>query len=80
MSGDNSLLAKWSTANLTANGGSIVHQVELQSPSAFAEVNDHAQYGSAYYGTNQVMIYIAADPAYLTLALFIGKWADICDW
>ncbi|KAF8595372.1 DUF1793-domain-containing protein [Ceratobasidium sp. AG-I] len=53
VSGDNSLLAKWSTANLTANGGSIVHQVELQSPSAFAEVNDHAQYGSAYYGTNQ---------------------------
>lgn len=67
VSGDNSLTAKWSTTTLTTNGGSIVHQVQLQNPSAFAEVNDHTQYGSAYYGTNQVHNCLGSDiDSYLT--------------
>ncbi|KAG8707228.1 hypothetical protein FRC09_001952 [Ceratobasidium sp. 395] len=53
VSGDNSLGAKWSTSTLTSNGGSVVHQVTLQNPVKYAEINDHTQYGSAYYGTNQ---------------------------
>ncbi|KAG8714064.1 hypothetical protein FRC08_012425 [Ceratobasidium sp. 394] len=53
VSGDNSLGAKWSTNTLTSNGGAIVHQVTLQKPVPYAEINDHTQYGTAYYGTNQ---------------------------
>ncbi|QRV97100.1 DNA polymerase 1 [Ceratobasidium sp. AG-Ba] len=50
VSGDNSLLAKWSTSNVT---DAIVHRVTLQNPTPFAEVDDHTQYGSAYYGIRQ---------------------------
>ncbi|KAG5724965.1 hypothetical protein E4T56_gene12457 [Termitomyces sp. T112] len=47
VSGDNSLIANWSTST----GNVITHQVQLQSPSVFSEVNDHTQYGSAFYST-----------------------------
>ncbi|KAG8722947.1 hypothetical protein FRC09_005472 [Ceratobasidium sp. 395] len=49
VSGDNSLTATWSTNNLN---GAIAHQVQLQNQGQYKEVNDHTQYGSAYYGTN----------------------------
>ncbi|KAG8715007.1 hypothetical protein FRC11_006163 [Ceratobasidium sp. 423] len=53
-SGDNGLPVKWSTSKLTGNGNPIVHQVSLQNPVPYAEINDHTQYGTAYYATNQV--------------------------
>lgn len=40
VSGDNSLVANWSTS-VTSNV--ITHQVQLQSPSVFSEFNDHTQ-------------------------------------
>ncbi|KAF8639975.1 hypothetical protein AX17_001222 [Amanita inopinata Kibby_2008] len=48
VSGSNSLTATWSTTvdNI------ITHQVQLQDQSLFAEINDHTQYGSAYYSTS----------------------------
>ncbi|KIL59835.1 hypothetical protein M378DRAFT_193746 [Amanita muscaria Koide BX008] len=45
VSGDNSLAANWSTSV----GSIVTHKVQLQQQSIFAEVNDHTQYGSAYY-------------------------------
>ncbi|ESK94383.1 glutaminase, partial [Moniliophthora roreri MCA 2997] len=48
VSGDNSLTANWST---TTSGSIVTHQVQLTSPRAFAETNDHTQYGSAFYST-----------------------------
>ncbi|CAE6479297.1 unnamed protein product [Rhizoctonia solani] len=53
-SGDNGLPVKWSTSKLTGNGNPIIHQVSLQNPVRYAEINDHTQYGTAYYATNQV--------------------------
>ncbi|KAG9081933.1 hypothetical protein FS749_007281 [Ceratobasidium sp. UAMH 11750] len=52
VSGDNSLTATWSTNTSSANGGAVVHQVQLQTQGQYKEANDHTQYGSAYYGTN----------------------------
>ncbi|QRV90571.1 hypothetical protein RhiJN_18589 [Ceratobasidium sp. AG-Ba] len=76
VSGDNSLGAKWSTANLTTNGGSIVHEVSLQNPTKYGEINDHTQYGSAYYGTNQVqgLTYATGEDA-IVRATFIKQGA-----
>ncbi|KAM6494692.1 protein of unknown function (DUF1793) domain containing protein [Amanita muscaria] len=45
VSGDNSLAANWSTSV----GSIVTHKVQLQQQSIFAEINDHTQYGSAYY-------------------------------
>ncbi|KAF8917882.1 hypothetical protein CPB85DRAFT_1558569, partial [Mucidula mucida] len=45
VSGDNNLVANWSTAS----GNVVTHQIQLSSPSVFSEVNDHTQYGAAYY-------------------------------
>jgi hypothetical protein len=47
VSGDNSLVATWSTST----GSVLTHQVQLQSPTTYSEVNDHTQYGAAYYST-----------------------------
>lgn len=47
VTGDNGLLANWTTTT----GSIITHQVQLQSQNVFTEVNDHTQYGSAYYST-----------------------------
>ncbi|KAJ7068407.1 DUF1793-domain-containing protein [Mycena amicta] len=48
VSGDNSLLVNW---NSTTTGSILTHQVQLQSQTVFGEVNDHTQYGSAFYST-----------------------------
>jgi len=47
VSGDNSLVATWSTSA----GNILTHQVQLQNPAVYTEKNDHTQYGSAYYST-----------------------------
>lgn len=39
VSGDNSLVANWSTTT----GNVLTHQVQLQNPSVYAEINDHIQ-------------------------------------
>lgn len=39
VSGNNALLAKWSTTT----GTILTHEVQLQSPAVFTEVNDHTQ-------------------------------------
>ncbi|KAJ6539482.1 DUF1793-domain-containing protein [Mycena capillaripes] len=48
VSGDNSLTVNW---NSTTTGSILTHQVQLQNPTVFAEINDHTQYGSAFYST-----------------------------
>ncbi|KAF7301796.1 DUF1793-domain-containing protein [Mycena indigotica] len=48
VSGDNSLAVKW---NSTTTGSILTHQVQLQTQNVFSEVNDHTQYGSAFYST-----------------------------
>lgn len=40
VSGDNSLTVTW---NSTTTGSILTHQVQLQSPTVFGEVNDHTQ-------------------------------------
>ncbi|KAF8165232.1 DUF1793-domain-containing protein [Crassisporium funariophilum] len=47
VSGDNSLMANWTTTT----GNIITHQVQLTTQNIFTEVNDHTQYGSAFYST-----------------------------
>ncbi|KAF9057677.1 DUF1793-domain-containing protein [Panaeolus papilionaceus] len=46
VSGDNSLTANWTT---TTSNGTITHQVQLARQAPFSEINDHTQYGSAFY-------------------------------
>ncbi|GLB33929.1 putative protein with domain of unknown function (DUF5127) [Lyophyllum shimeji] len=48
VTGDNSKVATWSTSTVN---NVITHQVQLQSPAVYTEINDHTQYGSAYYST-----------------------------
>ncbi|KAJ6598921.1 hypothetical protein DFH09DRAFT_1129565 [Mycena vulgaris] len=48
VSGDNGLTVNW---NSTTTGGVLTHQVQLASPAVFTEINDHTQYGSAFYST-----------------------------
>ncbi|KAJ6628763.1 hypothetical protein B0H10DRAFT_2209222 [Mycena sp. CBHHK59/15] len=48
VSGDNSLTVNW---NSTTTGSVLTHQVQLANPTVFGEVNDHTQYGSAFYST-----------------------------
>ncbi|KAJ6628752.1 DUF1793-domain-containing protein [Mycena sp. CBHHK59/15] len=48
VSGDNSLTVNW---NSTTTGSVLTHQVQLASPTVFGEINDHTQYGSAFYST-----------------------------
>ncbi|KAJ3568603.1 hypothetical protein NP233_g5597 [Leucocoprinus birnbaumii] len=47
VSGDTSLGATWSTST----GSVITHQVQLANQAVLTEVNDHTQYGSAFYST-----------------------------
>ncbi|KXN86419.1 hypothetical protein AN958_10281 [Leucoagaricus sp. SymC.cos] len=47
VSGDNGLTANWSTSA----GSVITHQVQLANQGVLTEVNDHTQYGSAFYST-----------------------------
>ncbi|KAG7096816.1 hypothetical protein E1B28_004225 [Marasmius oreades] len=47
VSGDNGLVANWNTSS----GTILTHQVQLASPTRYGEVNDHTQYGSAFYST-----------------------------
>ncbi|KAJ7129315.1 DUF1793-domain-containing protein [Mycena epipterygia] len=48
VSGDSTLTVNW---NSTTTGSVLTHQVQLSSPTVFSEVNDHTQYGSAFYST-----------------------------
>ncbi|KAF4619311.1 hypothetical protein D9613_005332 [Agrocybe pediades] len=48
VSGDNGLVASWSTTT----GSIITHKVQLVNQALFSEVNDHTQYGSAYYSVS----------------------------
>ncbi|KAL8280409.1 hypothetical protein RQP46_007057 [Phenoliferia psychrophenolica] len=45
-SGSNDLKIDWSTS---AAGAVLTHQVQLANPELFSEIDDHTQYGSAYY-------------------------------
>ncbi|KAF9523492.1 DUF1793-domain-containing protein [Crepidotus variabilis] len=47
-SGDNGLTVNWST---DTSNSILTHKVQLANQAAFSEVNDHSQYGSAYYST-----------------------------
>ncbi|KAI0353583.1 DUF1793-domain-containing protein [Trametes cingulata] len=47
ISGDNSLLAQWTTTT----GDLFTHEVHLASRTPFTEANNRAQYGSAYHST-----------------------------
>ncbi|KAJ7368429.1 hypothetical protein DFH08DRAFT_25512 [Mycena albidolilacea] len=47
VAGDITLPVNWSTAT----GGTLVHQVQLQNQTVFAEATDRALYGSAFYAT-----------------------------
>ncbi|KDR83620.1 hypothetical protein GALMADRAFT_85982 [Galerina marginata CBS 339.88] len=50
VSGDNNLVANWSTSV----NNIITHQVQLQTQAPLTEVNDHTQYGSAFYSLSNV--------------------------
>ncbi|KAK7470511.1 hypothetical protein VKT23_001937 [Stygiomarasmius scandens] len=50
VSGDNSLVANWSTTT----GDNLIHQVQLTEQAVFQEANDHTQYGSAFFVTSNV--------------------------
>ncbi|KAJ7129526.1 DUF1793-domain-containing protein [Mycena epipterygia] len=52
VSGDNSLTVNWSS---TTTGSVLTHQVQLENPTVFAEINDHTQYGSAFYSTSNTV-------------------------
>ncbi|EJU00939.1 DUF1793-domain-containing protein [Dacryopinax primogenitus] len=45
VSGDDALVASWSTHT----GDIMTHQVQLRTQELFSEVNEHTQYGAAYY-------------------------------
>ncbi|KAF9451663.1 DUF1793-domain-containing protein [Macrolepiota fuliginosa MF-IS2] len=47
VSGDNNLVANWTTTT----GSVVTHQVQLVNQAILSEVNDHTQYGSAFYST-----------------------------
>ncbi|KAJ3976289.1 DUF1793-domain-containing protein [Lentinula raphanica] len=47
VSGNTSLAVKWSTSTQDA----LEHQIQLQNPAPFTEINDRAPYGSALYST-----------------------------
>ncbi|KAF8897656.1 DUF1793-domain-containing protein [Infundibulicybe gibba] len=51
VSGDNNLVVNWSTTT----GSILTHQVQLATQSVFSEINDHTQYGSAYYSTSNTV-------------------------
>ncbi|KAF7352677.1 DUF1793-domain-containing protein [Mycena venus] len=52
VSGDVGLTVNW---NSTTSGAILTHQVQLSSPSVFAENSDHTQYGSAFYSTTNTV-------------------------
>ncbi|KAF9076791.1 DUF1793-domain-containing protein [Rhodocollybia butyracea] len=48
VSGDDSLTVNWTS---TTTGPILTHQVQLEDQTLFGEVDDHTQYGSAFYST-----------------------------
>ncbi|KAJ7228524.1 hypothetical protein GGX14DRAFT_554614 [Mycena pura] len=48
VSGDNTLIVNWTS---TTTGSILTHQTQLEQQTVFGEVNDHTQYGSAFYST-----------------------------
>ncbi|KAJ7781099.1 hypothetical protein B0H16DRAFT_1710344 [Mycena metata] len=48
VSGDNTLTVNWTS---TTTGSILTHQVQLENPTVFGEINDHTQYGSTFYST-----------------------------
>ncbi|KAJ7276535.1 DUF1793-domain-containing protein [Mycena haematopus] len=79
VSGDNSLTVDW---NSTTSGSILTHQVQLQTPTVFGEVNDHTQYGSAFYSTpNTVGATFQTGQDIVVRAQFVnnGKLANTLD-
>ncbi|KAJ7154108.1 DUF1793-domain-containing protein [Mycena filopes] len=52
VSGDVGLTANWQSST---SGAVITHQVQLATQSVYAEINDHTQYGSAFYSTSNTV-------------------------
>ncbi|KAG6880386.1 hypothetical protein C0992_007797 [Termitomyces sp. T32_za158] len=48
-SGDDAKVVNWTTLATT---DTVTHQIQLQSPSPFSEVDDHAEYGAVFYSTS----------------------------
>ncbi|KAJ6452366.1 DUF1793-domain-containing protein [Mycena vulgaris] len=79
VSGDNGLTVNW---NSTTTGSVLTHQVQLASPVVFTEINDHTQYGSAFYSTSNTVGATYQTGADVTVrAQFInnGKLANTLD-
>ncbi|KAJ7044481.1 DUF1793-domain-containing protein [Mycena alexandri] len=79
VSGDNTLTVNWTS---TTTGSILTHQVQLENPSVFAEINDHTQYGSAFYSTPNTVSATFQTGADVTVrAQFInnGKLANTLD-
>ncbi|KAK1226441.1 hypothetical protein PQX77_010605 [Marasmius sp. AFHP31] len=49
VSGDVALEVNWTTTTPQGDGGLIAHQVQLQNPENYGEVNDMIEHGSFYY-------------------------------
>ncbi|KAJ6515750.1 hypothetical protein C8R45DRAFT_217798 [Mycena sanguinolenta] len=78
-SGDNSLTVNW---NSTTSGSILTHQVQLETQTVFGEVNDHTQYGSAFYSTpNTVSATYQTGQDVVVRAQFVtnGKLANTLD-
>ncbi|KAJ7140461.1 DUF1793-domain-containing protein [Mycena filopes] len=52
VSGDVGLTANWQSST---SGAVITHQVQLATQTVYAEINDHTQYGSAFYSTSNTV-------------------------
>ncbi|KAJ3931095.1 MAG: hypothetical protein NXY57DRAFT_941060 [Lentinula lateritia] len=78
ISGNTSLAANWSTSTEDV----LTHQIQLQNSAPFSEIDDRAQYGSAYYSTlNQSGITYQTGEDIIVRAQFInnGKLNNILD-
>lgn len=79
VSGDNSLNVKW---NSTTTGSILTHQVQLADPAVLTEINDHTQYGSAFYSTPNIegaTFQTGADVAVRAQFINNGKLANTLD-
>ncbi|KAJ7853748.1 DUF1793-domain-containing protein [Mycena leptocephala] len=71
VSGDNSLAVNWTTTT----GVILTHQVQLQNPAMFTELNDHTQYGSTVGATYQTGSFATVRAQFITN----GKLANTLD-
>ncbi|KAG6831146.1 hypothetical protein H0H92_012571 [Tricholoma furcatifolium] len=47
-SGDDASIVNWTT---TATSDVVTHQIQLQNPTPFTEIDNHTEYGSVFYST-----------------------------